>query len=65
VFEPVDSARFSGDLAAALNALLADPSLRDRMGRAGRERVERSFAWSAIARQTADLYASLTRARPR
>jgi starch synthase len=30
-----------------------------------RERVRRSFAWSAIARQTADLYASLTRVRPR
>ena len=63
-FEPVDPARFSRDLAAALNALLGDPDLRERMARAGRERVERSFAWSAIARQTADLYASLTRARP-
>ena len=36
-------------------------ALRERMVRAGRERVEQQFAWSAIARQTADLYASLLR----
>jgi starch synthase len=59
-FEPLDPARFSADLAQAINRLLADSSLRERMGRAGRERVEREFGWPAIAQQTADLYASLT-----
>jgi alpha-maltose-1-phosphate synthase len=59
-FEPLDPHRFSADLATAINRLLADSSLRERMGRAGRERVEREFGWPAIARQTADLYASLT-----
>jgi starch synthase len=60
-FEPLDPARFSSDLAAAINRLLGDSALRERMARAGRERVERHFAWPAIARQTAELYASLTR----
>ena len=50
---------FSADLAAAINRLLADPKLRERMARAGRKRVEREFAWPAIAQQTAALYASL------
>jgi alpha-maltose-1-phosphate synthase len=58
-FEPIDPQRFSADLADALNRLLADAALRERMARAGRERVEREFAWEAIARQTAELYASL------
>ena len=59
-FEPLDPPRFSADLAAAINRLLGDPGLRHRMAQAGRERVEREFSWPAIARQTADLYASLT-----
>jgi glycogen synthase len=58
-FEPLDPARFSADLASAVNRVLGDAALRERLIRAGRERVEREFAWSAIARQTADLYATL------
>jgi glycogen synthase len=58
-FEPLDPQKFSADLADAINHLLRDGALRERMGRAGRERVEREFAWAAIARQTADLYSSL------
>ena len=60
-FEPVDPQKFSADLAAAINHLLRDGALRERMARAGRARVEREFAWPAIARQTADLYSSLRR----
>ena len=59
-FEPLDPRRFSADLAAAINRLLIDDRLRMAMARAGRERVEHHFAWSAIAQQTADLYTSLT-----
>ncbi len=58
-FEPVDPHGFSSDLANALNRLLADPAERERMGQAGRARVEREFAWDAIARQTQELYRSL------
>jgi glycogen synthase len=58
-FEPLDPVRFSADLAAGVNRVLADPAMRDRMAAAGRQRVERLFAWSAIAQQTVDLYRSL------
>ncbi|MDQ3812130.1 MAG: glycogen synthase [Chloroflexota bacterium] len=61
-FEPVDAHHFSADLAEAINRLLHDPQKRQRMGQAGRTRVEREFSWSAIARQTADLYSSLVTA---
>jgi len=62
-FEPTDPAKFSSDLAMALNRLLADPTKRERMGNAGRRRVESNFAWSVIARRTADLYATLVEER--
>jgi glycogen synthase len=58
-FEPADPARFSHDLASALNRLLADAPLRERMGAAGRRRVEEHFSWGAIARRTVDLYERL------
>jgi glycogen synthase len=58
-FEPLDPPRYSRVLAAATNILLADPSLRARMGEAGRRRVEEHFAWSVVARRTAELYESL------
>ena len=60
-FEPLDPQQFSADLASAINHLLRDTALRERMVRAGRERVEREFAWPAIAQQTADLYQRLRR----
>jgi starch synthase len=58
-FEPLDPHQFSAGLAAAINRLLRDGTLRERLVRAGRERVEREFAWPAIAQQTADLYVKL------
>ena len=56
----VDACERQPDLARAINRLLGDPGLCERMGRAGRERVEREFAWPAIAQQTAQLYARLS-----
>ena len=38
---------------------MANPSLCERMGAAGRKRVEETFAWQAIAAQTVELYRSL------
>jgi glycogen synthase len=58
-FEPLSSDGFADDLADALNRLLADPLSRERMGKAGRQRVEREFAWDAIAYQTVELYRTL------
>ena len=56
---PVDPDRFELNLAGAINALMADPSTREVMGRAARRRAVERFGWDAIARQTADLYRTL------
>jgi starch synthase len=58
-FDPVDPAQFSADLAAAINRVGLDPSLRERFGREGRRHVEAHFSWAAIAQQTVELYRSL------
>jgi glycogen synthase len=55
-FEPRDPARFSRDLAAAINRVAGDSQLAGRMGDAGRRRAEREFSWRAIAKRTLDLY---------
>jgi glycosyltransferase involved in cell wall biosynthesis len=57
---PVDPAAFESDLASAINRLMADAPLRERMGRAGRARAVERFSWSAIAEETVGLYRSLT-----
>jgi alpha-maltose-1-phosphate synthase len=46
-------------LAAALNTLIRDPDRAAAMGQAGRKRAVAEFGWSAIAAQTAALYAEL------
>jgi glycogen synthase len=56
--QPADAAQFEHDLADAINALMADPPRRARMGAAGRRRAVESFGWDAIARRTIELYAA-------
>ena len=56
---PVDAAAFESDLASAINRLMADAPLRERMGSAGRARAVAEFSWSAIAEQTVALYRSM------
>ena len=56
---PVDAQAFERDLAAAVNRLMADAELRERMGRAGRERAVAEFSWETIADRTVELYRSL------
>ena len=58
-FEPIDPVKFSRDLAAKINELMAKPDLRERFGKAGRKRAEEKFSWSTIARETKALYESL------
>ncbi len=58
-FAPADPDAFERGLAAAINALMADPARRAAMGSAGRRRAIEQFSWASIARQTVDLYASL------
>ena len=57
---PRDPKRFAGDLARAINDLLADPAKARRFGHAGRRRVVELFSWSTIAQRTEELYESLT-----
>ncbi len=58
-FEPVDPDQFSRDLAAGVNKVIENPELKNRMALAGRKRAEEKFDWVAIAKEVADLYASL------
>ncbi|WP_329388303.1 glycosyltransferase family 4 protein [Streptomyces sp. NBC_01716] len=50
-------------LAGALNRLLNDRELRERLGAAGRERVLRRFTWARAAEGTAELYRAAVAAR--
>ncbi len=45
-----------GELTTAIAALLDDPERRERMGRAGRQRVLEKFSWRAVAEKTAAAY---------
>jgi starch synthase len=62
-FEPMDPQKFSRDLAAKINQLMANPDLRQRFGKAGRKRAEEKFSWPAIARETKVLYESLVNSK--
>ncbi len=58
-FEPIHPDQFSRDLAARINELMGNPELREKMGKAGRQRAIEKFSWKAIAQQTHALYQSL------
>jgi glycosyltransferase involved in cell wall biosynthesis len=57
--EPRNPEQFARDLAAGVNALLDDPDLREEMARKARQRVQRLFSWTAIARRTLEFYQAL------
>jgi alpha-maltose-1-phosphate synthase len=57
--EPRDPEGFVRGLADGLNALVRDAERAGAMGRAGRERAVRHFAWPAIAEQTSEVYRRL------
>jgi starch synthase len=50
---------FAAGLAARIDALLADPELARRMGRAGRARALARFTWREVAAKTFALYRSV------
>jgi glycogen synthase len=58
-FEPVNPEKFSQDLAARINEIMADPAKQAAFGQAGRQRAIDVFSWSAIAKKTKELYQSL------
>jgi glycosyltransferase involved in cell wall biosynthesis len=51
------------EFAARLQTLLADPALRERFGRANRDRVERHFRWERCATATRRVYERVLEAR--
>ena len=58
---PTDPGKFARDLAEGIRRLLEDPDRCRRFGEAGRQRVEDTFSWTAIAEQTIRLYEELIR----
>src|SRR5437763_354864 len=58
--QPVDPGRFVAELAAAVNALVADPATAERMGVRGRKRAVEAFSWPSVAARTVELYRPLT-----
>jgi starch synthase len=56
---PLDPDAFVADLAAAITAVLDDPSRAATMGKAGRQRAVDHFSWDAIAERTLEVYASV------
>lgn len=54
--EPEEPEAFARDLARAVNRLLAEPELAQRMGRAGRIRATEHFSWNSTASQTVQVY---------
>jgi starch synthase len=56
---PRDPEAFAAAFAERVNTVIADPARAKEMGRAGRARAVESFAWPAIAEQTARLYERL------
>jgi len=61
-YDPEDPQALEMGLAAAINAVVADPERSAEMGRAGRARAVADFSWDAIAQRTLDVYAEAMRA---
>lgn len=58
-YDAQDPEAFQAGLAAAVNAVVADPARAASMGEAGRQRAVREFGWDSIAAKTVELYRSL------
>lgn len=58
-YDENDPEAFERDLAAAVNAMVADRERAKKFGVAGRQRAVDSFSWATIAQQTVDIYSSL------
>jgi len=48
-----------GELSEAVNRILLNPELGERMGKAGRERVRETFTWKRVADETLSLYGEM------
>ncbi|WIK64968.1 glycogen synthase [Gleimia hominis] len=61
--KPLDPQKFQHDMAQRLTALLEDPDLAARMGKAGRERAQAHFSWETIGKRTVEVYEQVLNAR--
>jgi alpha-maltose-1-phosphate synthase len=55
-YDAADTASFERDLAAGVNAVVADPDRARAFGEAGRQRCIDEFSWAQIAEQTLQIY---------
>jgi alpha-maltose-1-phosphate synthase len=55
-YDPADGAGFERGVAEAVNDVAGNPAKAATYGKAGRERAQAEFSWTAIAHQTVDLY---------
>jgi starch synthase len=58
-FEALNPQQYARDLATAINRVMGDTELRERMAAAGRKRAEEHFSWHAVAEETHALYQKL------
>jgi len=59
--EPADPEGLARRLAAAIASLLADEDRRRRMGRRGRARAVKRFAWNSVALRVLEIYRKVAR----
>jgi len=59
--QPADPDGFVAELAAAVNALVADPATTERMGAMGRKRAVEEVSWPTVAHHTVELDQSVLR----
>ena len=59
-YDATDPIAFETGLAAAVNALVADPAKARAHGAAGRQRCINEFSWARIAEQTCEIYRAVS-----
>ncbi|AQA04092.1 glycosyl transferase family 1 [Mycobacterium sp. MS1601] len=59
-YDAADTRSFEAGIAAAVNALVADPARAAQYGAAGRQRCIDEFSWAHIAEQTLEIYRAVS-----
>lgn len=59
-YDAADTRGFEAGIAAAVNALVADPARAAQYGAAGRQRCIDEFSWAHIAEQTLEIYRAVS-----
>lgn len=56
--------KYESSFASAIDRILTNPAWRDRLGEAGRQRVESAFSWDSVASRLNHLYTHLGTQKP-